>query len=119
DRPLAHGLLTYFCSRVKEDFERTPLLSTRTSCWDDDTTVYHLAKDILAGKAEWLEDGSIKMPLACAFPVSADHCSSRGAGRRAWQYLSGARYRHHSRRRHGGGRCPDEQRWLPRDLSRS
>src|SRR5207247_10232902 len=33
DRPLAHGLLTYFCSRVKEDFEPTPLLSTRTSCW--------------------------------------------------------------------------------------
>jgi len=64
DRPLAHGLLTYFCSRVKEDFEPTPLLSTRTSCWDDDTTVYHLAKDILAGKAEWLEDGIIKMPLA-------------------------------------------------------
>ena len=50
--------------RVKEDFEPTPLLSTRTSCWDDDTTVYHLAKDILAGKAEWLEDGIIKMPLA-------------------------------------------------------
>jgi alkylation response protein AidB-like acyl-CoA dehydrogenase len=59
----AQSLITYFCSRVKEDFHPTPLLSSRTSFWDDDTTVYRLAKDILAGKAEWLEDGIMKMPL--------------------------------------------------------
>ena len=63
DKHLSQGLLTYFCSRVKEEFEPTPLLSTRTSYWDDDTTVYRLAKEILLGKAEWLEDGIIKMSV--------------------------------------------------------
>jgi len=63
EKELAKSLITYFCSRVKEDFHPTPLLSSRTSFWDDDTTVYRLAKDILAGKAEWLEDGIIKMSL--------------------------------------------------------
>ncbi len=68
DKHLSQGLLTYFCSRVKEEFEPTPLLSTRTSYWDDDTTVYRLAKEILLGKAEWLEDGIIKMSVTRTFP---------------------------------------------------
>ncbi len=63
EKELAQSLITYFCSRVKEDFHPTPLLSSRTSFWDDDTTVYRLAKEILSGQAEWLEDGIIKMPL--------------------------------------------------------
>ena len=62
-RDLSACLLTYFCSRVKEEFEPTPLLSLRTSFWDDDTTVYRIAKDLLSGKAEWLEDGIIKISL--------------------------------------------------------
>ena len=62
-KDLSASLLTYFCSRVKEEFEPTPLLSLRTSFWDDDTTVYRIAKDLLSGKAEWLEDGIVKMPL--------------------------------------------------------
>jgi len=61
DKDLLHDLLTQFCSRVKEDFESTPLLSTATAFWDNDSTVYRLSKDILSGKAEWLEDGIIKM----------------------------------------------------------
>jgi alkylation response protein AidB-like acyl-CoA dehydrogenase len=63
EREMSQSLLTYFCSRVKEEFEPTPLLSLRTSFWNDDTTVYCLAKDILSGKAEWLEDGIVKLPL--------------------------------------------------------
>ena len=39
----------------------TPLLTMPTSCCDDDTTVYRIAKDILAGKADWLEEGIIKV----------------------------------------------------------
>ncbi|MDQ6734691.1 MAG: acyl-CoA/acyl-ACP dehydrogenase, partial [Nitrospirota bacterium] len=60
DKPLVLDLLNYFCSVVQEEFEPTPLLSARTNVWDDDTVVYRLAKDILAGKAEWLEDGIMK-----------------------------------------------------------
>ncbi|MGH7233126.1 MAG: acyl-CoA dehydrogenase family protein [Nitrospiraceae bacterium] len=63
DKELAQSLVTYFCSRVKEEFNPTPLLSMRTSFWDDDTTVYRLAKEILSGKGEWLEEGIINMPL--------------------------------------------------------
>jgi hypothetical protein len=33
----------------------------QTSCWNDDTIVYRLAKEILAGKADWLEEGIIKV----------------------------------------------------------
>ncbi|HEX5545176.1 MAG TPA: hypothetical protein VFX10_06720, partial [Nitrospira sp.] len=33
------------------------LLSLRRSLWQDDSHVFRLAKDILAGKAEWLEEG--------------------------------------------------------------
>jgi len=63
EKELVQSLITYFCSRIKEDFDPTPLLSTRTSFWDDDTTVYRIAKDILSGKAEWLEDGILKTSL--------------------------------------------------------
>jgi len=61
DKPLSRELLDSFCSRMKEDFHPRPLLSLRTSRWDDDTIVYRMAKDILAGKAEWLEDGILKI----------------------------------------------------------
>jgi alkylation response protein AidB-like acyl-CoA dehydrogenase len=58
---LAQCLVEHFCSQLREEFDPTPLLSTQTSCWDDDTTVYCLAKEILAGKADWLEEGIIKV----------------------------------------------------------
>ncbi len=64
DRELVQALVADFGSRVREEFHPTPLLSLRTSSWNDDATVYRLAKDILAGKAAWLEEGIIKMPLA-------------------------------------------------------
>lgn len=63
DRALVQSMVADFGSRVKEEFNPTPLLSLRTSPWNDDTIVYRLAKDILAGNAAWLEDGIIKMPL--------------------------------------------------------
>jgi hypothetical protein len=62
DLELVRALVADFGSRVREDFHPTPLLSLRTSSWNDDTTVHRLAKDILAGKADWLEDGIIKIP---------------------------------------------------------
>jgi Acyl-CoA dehydrogenases len=58
---LAQSLLEHFCSQLREEFDPTPLLSMQTSCWDDDTTVYRLAKEILVGKADWLEEGIIKV----------------------------------------------------------
>jgi alkylation response protein AidB-like acyl-CoA dehydrogenase len=64
DKALVQSLATYFYSHVQEEFDPTPLLSMQTSFWNDDTTVYRLAKDILSGKADWLEDGIIKIPLA-------------------------------------------------------
>jgi hypothetical protein len=60
DRPLSRDLVDSFCSRMKEDFCPRPLLSLRSSSWDNDTIVYRMAKDLLAGKAEWLEDGILK-----------------------------------------------------------
>ena len=57
DRQLADGLVQHFCSRVKDEFNPRPLLSLRRSLWQDDSHVFRLAKDILAGKAEWLEEG--------------------------------------------------------------
>jgi len=59
--PLSQCLLEHFCSQLKEEFDPTPLLTMPTSCCDDDTTVYRIAKDILAGKADWLEEGIIKV----------------------------------------------------------
>jgi hypothetical protein len=63
DKAMSRPLVDYLCSRMKEEFDPAPLLSLRTSLWDDDTTVYRIAKDILAGKAEWLEEGILKPPL--------------------------------------------------------
>ena len=60
ERALCRDLVDSFCSRVKDDFRPRPLLSLRTSVWDNDTIVYRMAKDILAGRAEWLEDGILK-----------------------------------------------------------
>jgi hypothetical protein len=59
DHQLADGLLQHFCSQVKEEFHPTPLLSLKRPSWQDDSRVFHLAKDILAGKAAWLEAGII------------------------------------------------------------
>lgn len=59
DKRLCQNLATDFCARVAEAFNPTPLLSLRTPQWDDDTRVFRLAKDILAGQAEWLEEGMI------------------------------------------------------------
>ncbi len=63
DRELVQSLVADFGSRIREEFHPTPLLSLRTSGWNDDTTIYRLAKEILAGKAAWLEDGIIKIPF--------------------------------------------------------
>ena len=57
DHVLADELLQHFCSQVKEGFHPTPLLSLRQPLWQDDSRVFHLARNILAGKAEWLEEG--------------------------------------------------------------
>jgi alkylation response protein AidB-like acyl-CoA dehydrogenase len=54
---LADGLLQHFCSQVEDEFNPKPLLSFRRSLWQDDSHVFRLAQDILAGKAEWLEEG--------------------------------------------------------------
>ncbi|MBX3330401.1 MAG: acyl-CoA dehydrogenase [Nitrospira sp.] len=54
---LAEGLLQHFCSQVEDEFNPRPLLSLRRSLWQDDSHVFRLAQDILAGKAEWLEEG--------------------------------------------------------------
>lgn len=55
--PMAEGLLQHFCSQVEDEFNPKPLLSFRQSLWRDDSHVFPLAQDILAGKAEWLEEG--------------------------------------------------------------
>jgi len=68
DRELVQSLVADFGSRIQEEFHPTSLLSLRTSSWNDDTTVYRLAKDILAGKAAWLEDGIIKTALTPPTP---------------------------------------------------
>jgi alkylation response protein AidB-like acyl-CoA dehydrogenase len=54
---LTEELLQHFCSQVEEEFNPIPLLSLRRSLWQDDSHVFRLAQDILAGKAEWLEEG--------------------------------------------------------------
>ncbi|MBS0181917.1 MAG: acyl-CoA dehydrogenase family protein [Nitrospira sp.] len=53
----ADGLVQHFCSQVEDQFNPRPLLSLRRSLWQDDSHVFRLAQDILAGKAEWLEEG--------------------------------------------------------------
>ncbi|HMU31928.1 MAG TPA: hypothetical protein PKD43_17635, partial [Nitrospira sp.] len=52
-------LVSYFCSRTSAAFNPEPLLSVRTSSWDDDSNLYPLAKAILSGHVEWLEEGII------------------------------------------------------------
>jgi alkylation response protein AidB-like acyl-CoA dehydrogenase len=59
-RAHAQSLVTYFCSRTKAEFNPAPLLSLRTSSWDDDTSLYPLAKAILAGQVDWLEEDIIR-----------------------------------------------------------
>ena len=59
EQALSRALVEDFCLRVKETFHPTPLLSLTTPLWDDDRRLFHLAKDILAGKAGWLEEGII------------------------------------------------------------
>jgi len=54
---LTEGLLQHFCSQVEDEFNPRPLLSLKRSLWQDDSNVFRLAQDILAGKAEWLEAG--------------------------------------------------------------
>lgn len=53
------SLVTYFCSRTSAAFNPEPLLSLRTSSWDDDSSLYPLAKAILSGQVDWLEAGII------------------------------------------------------------
>ncbi len=60
DREHSQSLVTYFCSRIKAEFNPAPLLSIRTSSWDDDASLYRLAKAILSGQADWLEEGIIR-----------------------------------------------------------
>ncbi|HRC45186.1 MAG TPA: hypothetical protein PLT27_14120 [Nitrospira sp.] len=59
EQALSRALVEDFCLRVKETFHPTPLLSLTTPLWDDDRRLFHLAKDILAGRAGWLEEGII------------------------------------------------------------
>lgn len=52
-------LVSYFCSRTSAAFNPEPLLSWRTPLWDDDSKLYSLAKAILSGQVDWLEEGII------------------------------------------------------------
>lgn len=60
DQAHVQSLATYFCSRTKAEFNPAPLLSLRTSSWDDDASLYPLAKAILSGQVDWLEEGIIR-----------------------------------------------------------
>ncbi|CAE6730233.1 MAG: acyl-CoA dehydrogenase family protein [Nitrospira sp.] len=60
DQPHIQSLVTYFCSKVKGEFDPSPLLSWRTSGWDDDTYLYPVAKAIVSGRLDWLEEGIIR-----------------------------------------------------------
>lgn len=60
DKDHSRGLAAYFCSRIGAEFNPAPLLSMRTTVWDDDAEVYRMAKAILSGQAEWLEEGIIR-----------------------------------------------------------
>lgn len=59
EQALSGALVEDFCLRVKETFYPTPLLSLKAPLWDDDRRLFHLAKDILTGRGEWLEEGII------------------------------------------------------------
>ena len=60
DKAHVQSLVTYFCSRIRSEFNPAPLLSLRTSPWNDDASLYPVAKAILSGEAEWLEEGIIR-----------------------------------------------------------
>lgn len=60
DRPHIQSLVAYFCSKVEGEFDPSPLLSWRTSGWDDDTVLHPLAKAIVSGRLDWLEEGIIR-----------------------------------------------------------
>lgn len=57
NQQLADRLVQHFCSYVEEAFHPTPLISLKRPLCEDDSQVFRLAQDILAGKAEWLESG--------------------------------------------------------------
>lgn len=60
DKAHVQSLVTYFCSRIQAEFNPAPLLSLRTSPWNDDASLYPVAKAILSGEADWLEKGIIR-----------------------------------------------------------
>ncbi len=60
DQAHMQSLVAYFCSRIQSEFTPAPLLSLRTSFWNDDASVYPVAKAILSGEADWLEEGIIR-----------------------------------------------------------
>ncbi|MBI4002815.1 MAG: acyl-CoA dehydrogenase family protein [Nitrospira defluvii] len=60
DKEHVQSLVTYFCSRIKSEFNPAPLLSLRTSSWNADASLYPVAKAILSGQADWLEEGIIR-----------------------------------------------------------
>lgn len=72
DKAHIESLVTYFCSRTSAAFNPVPLLSLRTSSWDDDTSLYPLAKAILSGQAEWLEAGIVPCHSIEHSPVVGD-----------------------------------------------
>ncbi len=74
DRQLTDELVQHFCSQVEDAFHPTPLLSLHRAFWEDDSQVFHVAQDILAGKGEWLEDGIL--PWHPTRPRQTDQCVS-------------------------------------------
>ena len=58
---LSQCLLEHFCSQLREEFDPMPLLCLHTASCNDDMTVYRLAREILTGRADWLEEGIIKV----------------------------------------------------------
>ncbi len=58
-KPHMDQLVSYFCSRTSAAFHPEPLLSVRSSSWEDDSNLYPLAKAILSGQVGWLEEGII------------------------------------------------------------
>jgi len=60
DQAHVQSLVTYFCAKVEAEFNPSPLLSCRTSRWDDDSRLYPVAKAIVSGRLDWLERGIIR-----------------------------------------------------------
>lgn len=73
DKAHVQSLVTYFCSRVKAEFNPAPLLSLRTSFWDDDAFLYPVAQAVLSGQTDWLEEGIIRWrPIEHGAEVGSD-----------------------------------------------